>query len=77
MFNLIIIVSYRLNYLLHFFILLFHFQIAKSFVIAIYDIQGFPANSGSGEASRTAGNLTVTVSLTALKSILCCISIYH
>lgn len=36
-------------------------EIEKIFNIILYDIQGFPANSGSGEASVTGKNFTVIV----------------
>ena len=37
-------------------------EIGKAFSVVIYDIQGFPADSGSGEASLTANNFTLIVS---------------
>jgi len=37
-------------------------EIEKTFVIMISDIQGFPASLGSGESSPVAGNFTLMVS---------------
>ncbi len=37
-------------------------EIQKKFVIVIYDIQGFPATDGKGEASPTHGSITLIVS---------------
>ena len=39
-----------------------NWEVAKQFVVMIYDIQGFPADIGSGELSPTAGQLLLTVS---------------
>ena len=36
-------------------------EVEKTFVIKISDIQGFPASLGSGESSPAAGNFTLTV----------------
>ena len=36
-------------------------EIQKIFYVTIYDIQGFPADLGNGEASQTAGVYTLTV----------------
>ena len=37
-------------------------EIQKTFVIMIYDIEGFPASSGSGEIGLQGSNFTVVVS---------------
>ena len=36
-------------------------EVAKTFIVVISDIQGFPASVGSGESSPTTGNLNLTV----------------
>ena len=36
-------------------------EIQKTYVIVIYDIQGFPASSGNGEPDPKARNFTLTV----------------
>ena len=36
-------------------------EVAETFEVMIYDIQGFPATEGRGEASPTAGNVSLTV----------------
>ena len=37
-------------------------EVAKRFIIELYDIRGFPASGGIGEPSPTAGQVTLTVS---------------
>ena len=36
-------------------------EVAKTFVVTIYTIEGFPATSGNGEAPPTAANVSLTV----------------
>ena len=38
-------------------------EIEKTFIVVIYDIQGFPADTGNGETSPTASNFTLKVSV--------------
>ena len=37
-------------------------EVAETFIIAIYDIQGFPASDGSGQADPLANSVAITVS---------------